>query len=293
MRFIIKRFIFLCCFSIIYCQLLDVEVTLDKKKLIILTNEDENNEIMDRMYEIASSSATQLQRYEVMDRRMLKNVLKEQKLQHSGVMDNDQAVEIGKIATANEALLINMQIFEQKGIPPDKKENDEEEPGEVGFVGWIIKEVVKAEIAKATADIEIYPNNIQTIIECKVVLINVENGKSIDSFDIYAEYVGGNKSKSLSKALKKVQSQMINKLKGIYKLSSEVLEVRGDELILLLGKNMGVRSNSIFEIISRDERRMIQNRIITIPGNSVGIAKVDLVSSDANKATVLRQWNDI
>lgn len=293
MRFIIKRFIFLCCFSIIYCQLLDVEVTLDKKKLIILTNEDENNEIMDRMYEIASSSATQLQRYEVMDRRMLKNVLKEQKLQHSGVMDNDQAVEIGKIATANEALLINMQIFEQKGIPPKKKENDEEEPGEVGFVGWIIKEVVKAEIAKATADIEIYPNNIQTIIECKVVLINVENGKSIDSFDIHAEYVGGNKSKSLSKALKKVQSQMINKLKGIYKLSSEVLEVRGDELILLLGKNMGVKSNSIFEIISRDERRMIQNRIITIPGNSVGIAKVDLVSSDANKATVLRQWDDI
>ena len=185
MRFIIKRFIFLCCFSIIYCQLLDVEVTLDKKKLIILTNEDENNEIMDRMYEIASSSATQLQRYEVMDRRMLKNVLKEQKLQHSGVMDNDQAVEIGKIATANEALLINMQIFEQKGIPPKKKENDEEESGEVGFVGWIIKEVVKAEIAKATADIEIYPNNIQTIIECKVVLINVENGKSIDSFDIH------------------------------------------------------------------------------------------------------------
>ena len=115
-RFIIKRFIFLCCFSIIYCQLLDVEVTLDKKKLIILTNEDENNEIMDRMYEIASSSATQLQRYEVMDRRILKNVLKEQKLQHSGVMDNEQAVEIGKIATANEALLINMQIFEQKGI---------------------------------------------------------------------------------------------------------------------------------------------------------------------------------
>ena len=86
---------------------------------------------------------------------------------------------------------------------------------------------------------------------------------------------------------------MINKLKGIYKLSSEVLEVRGDELILLLGKNMGVRSNSIFEIISRDERKMIQDRIITIPGNSVGIAKVDLVSSDANKATVLRQWNDI
>ena len=293
MKAFIKLLTFSCYFSIINCQLLDAEVTLDKKKLIILTNEDETNEIIDRMYEIASSSAIQLQRYEVMDRRMLKDILKEQKLQHSGIMNNDQAVEIGKIATANEALLINMQIFEQKGIPPKKKENDEEESNKMGFVGWVIKEVVKTEIAKATADIEKYPNNIQTIIECKVILINVENGKSIDTFDIRAEYVGGNKSKSLSKAFKQVQSQMINKLKGIYKLSSEVLEARGDELILLLGKNMGVSSNSIFEIISRDERKIIKNRTITIPGNSVGIVKVDLVSNDASKASVLRQWNDI
>jgi hypothetical protein len=294
MKNIIYSIIVLFSLSIINCQLLDAEVTVDKKKLIILTNENETNEIADRIYQMASSSATQLKRYEVMDRNFLEDVLKEQKLQHSGIVDNDKAVEIGKIVTADEALLINMQMFEQKGIPPKEKDRDDEETSEkIGLVGWVIKEVVKAEISKATADVEKYPNNIQTIIDCQVILINVENGKSIDSFDIHSEYVGGNKSKSLSQTFKQVQSQMVNKLKEIYKLSSEVLDVQGNGITLLLGKNMGVDSNSIFEIISRDERKTIRDREITIPGNSVGLVKVDLVSNDASKASVLRKWNEI
>ena len=89
-----------------------------------------------------------------------------------GIVDNDKAVEIGKIVTADEALLINMQMFEQKGIPPKEKDEDDEETSEkIGLVGWVIKEVVKAEISKATADVEKYPNNIQTIIDCQVILM--------------------------------------------------------------------------------------------------------------------------
>ena len=147
MKNIIYSIIVLFSLSIINCQLLDAEVTVDKKKLIILTNENETNEIADRIYQMASSSATQLKRYEVMDRNFLEDVLKEQKLQHSGIVDNDKAVEIGKIVTADEALLINMHMFEQKGIPPKEKDRDDEETSEkIGLVGWVIKEVVKAEI---------------------------------------------------------------------------------------------------------------------------------------------------
>lgn len=291
---IIHSFIFFCSISIINCQLLDAEVTEDRKKLIILTNDNEINKIADKIYQMASSSATQLKRYEVMDRNFLKDILKEQKLQHSGIIDNDKAVEIGKIATADEALLINIQVFEQKGVPPKRENADEEKTSEkTGLVGWVIKEVIKAEISKATADVEKYPDNIQTIIDCQVILINIKNGKSIDSFNIHAEYVGGNKSKSLSETFKQIQSQMVNRFKEIYKLSSEVLDVQENEITLFLGKNMGVNSNSIFEIISRDERKIIRNREITIPGNSVGIVKVDLVSNDASKAIILRKWDEI
>ena len=50
MKNIIYSIIVLFSLSIINCQLLDAEVTVDKKKLIILTNENETNEIADRIY---------------------------------------------------------------------------------------------------------------------------------------------------------------------------------------------------------------------------------------------------
>ena len=69
----------MCTFSI--AQEIEPEITLERRKLIILT--DENNEITDKIYQIASSLATQLKRYDVIDRGQLERLLKEQKLQHS------------------------------------------------------------------------------------------------------------------------------------------------------------------------------------------------------------------
>ena len=105
-------------------QEVEPEVTIDRKKLVILTSEDENNEVSDKISQIAGSAAADLKRFIVIDRNQLKRLLKEQKLQHSGVVDQDQAVELGKVAAANEALLIRVQNFGQRGIP--KIEEDEE-----------------------------------------------------------------------------------------------------------------------------------------------------------------------
>ena len=73
-------------------QEVEPEITMDRKKLVILTSEDENNEITDKIYQITSSTATQLKRYDVIDRNQIERILKEQKFQHSGIVDQDQAV---------------------------------------------------------------------------------------------------------------------------------------------------------------------------------------------------------
>ena len=56
---------------------------------------------------------------------------------------------------------------------------------------------------------------------------------------------------------------------------------------------MGVSSGTLFEIISRDEKRIVRNREITIPGQSVGFIKIEDVSMDASKGKVLRKWGKI
>ena len=281
-------------FTVSISQEVEPEITMERKKLIILTAEEKDEEITEKIYQLASSTVTQLNRYNVIDRSQLDRILKEQKLQHSGVVDQDQAIEIGKVAAANQALLIQVHNFGQKGVPTEKqKEKEEEEEPETGLFGWVVKEVVKAEIDKEMENVERYPNNIHTVIDGEVRLINVETGESDASFSIHADYTGGVKAKSLSEALKQVRSQMYTNLKTLYKLSSEILDVRGDDVTLLLGKNMGVKPGTVFEIITREEKRVVRDREITIPGKSVGFVEVQTMSMDASEGRVLRKWDDI
>ena len=281
-------------FTVSISQEIEPEITMERKKLIILTGEEKDKEITEKIYQIASSTATQLNRYNVIDRSQLDRILKEQKLQHSGVVDQNQAIEIGKVAAANEALLIQVHNFGQKGVPTEKqKEKEEKEEPETGLFGWVVKEVVKAEIDKEMENVERYPNNIHTVIDGEVRLINVETGESDASFSIHADHTGGVKTKSLSEALKQVRSQMYTNLKTMYTLSSEILDVRGGDVTLLLGKNMGVKQGTLFEIVTREEKRVVRDREITIPGKSVGFVEVQTMSMDASEGRVLRKWDDI
>ena len=93
------------------------EVTMERKKLIILSSENKDSDISKKITQIASSTATQLNRYDVIDRSQLDRILNEQKLQHSGVVNPDQAIEIGKVAGANEALFISITNFGQRAFP--------------------------------------------------------------------------------------------------------------------------------------------------------------------------------
>jgi hypothetical protein len=86
---------------------------------------------------------------------------------------------------------------------------------------------------------------------------------------------------------------MYTNLKTLYKLSSEVLDIRGDDVTLLLGKNMGVKPGTLFEIVTREEKRVVRDREITIPGKSVGFVEVQTMSMDASEGRVLRKWDDI
>ena len=281
--------------SVIFSQDIEPNITMEKKKLIVLTSDSQNWEDLNkRITNIATNVAANLKRYEILGRNSIKKILEEQKLQHSGIVSPEQAVEIGKLAGANEAVLIQLNIFGQKGIPKiTKQDSEEEKNNEGGLFGWIVKEVVKSEINKNNQGVELYPNNIQTIIDGEVSLLNIETGQTLTSFSFNAEHTGGIRSKSLSKTLEVMRAQMKNKFKSFYELSSEVIDVHGDKVTLLLGKEMGINPGNLFEIFTKDKEKNIRKRIITLPGKSVGIVKIQNVSDDASEGEIIRKWGHI
>jgi len=281
-------------FSFMLAEELLPDITDQRKKLIVLSSDTDDSNIPKKITQIASSVATQLNRYSVLDRSFLDKIIDEQKMQYSGLIDQSQAIEIGEIAAANEALFIQINNFGQKGKPTkDERDQDEEEEPEAGLFGWAVKSVVKASIDKSLEHVERYPNNIETIINGEISLLDIETGISISSFSISAEYEGGTKNKSLNEALKLIRSQIDSNLKILYKLSTEVLDVKGSDIMLLLGQNMGVRKGTVFEILTLDQKKNIRGRDIIISGQRVGIVEVESVGVDASNGRVLRKWESI
>ena len=105
-------------------QKLDADITMEKKSLIILQSDLNNyKEITGRVLSIISSQATSIGRFEIIDRNLVAEILEEQKFQLSGMINDENIIEIGNMASADEAIILKIIDFNQKGVP---KEDDEE-----------------------------------------------------------------------------------------------------------------------------------------------------------------------
>ena len=110
-------------FSLVMAQELDHDLTLEKKSVVILSgrNDKDPESVTRRITNIVSSKAVELGRFNIIDRSQIESILSEQKLQLSGIVDEDQIVEIGNIAAADEAILVKIIPLANGVFPPRKK----------------------------------------------------------------------------------------------------------------------------------------------------------------------------
>ena len=295
-------------FSNVVAQELEDGLTLEKKSVVILPGQDAENpeSISSKVTSIVAAKAVELGRFNVIDRTKIESILAEQKRQLSGIVDETQIVEIGNLAAADEALLVKIITFGQRGVPPPKKETKKEE-GEKeekdekkekkeydeSLFEWIIKESVTAGLQKTLEGVELYPNNIQTIIKTEVGLLNIESGVLENNFHIAASHTGGIKTASLSSALNQLGWQISRKLREFYLIASEVIEKEGNKITILTGSDMGLEEGTIFEVNSLDQEKIYKGRVITLPGNPIALARLTNVGKNTSNAEIIRQWKEV
>ena len=295
-------------FSNVVAQELEDGLTLEKKSVVILPGQDAENpeSISSKVTSIVAAKAVELGRFNVIDRTKIESILAEQKRQLSGIVDETQIVEIGNLAAADEALLVKIITFGQRGVPPPKKETKKEE-GEKeekdekkekkeydeSLFEWIIKESVTAGLQKTLEGVELYPNNIQTIITTEVGLLNIESGILENNFHISASHTGGNKTASLNSALYQLGWQISRKLREFYLIASEVIEKEGNKITILTGSDMGLEEGTIFEVNSLDQEKIYKGRVITLPGNPIALVRLTNVGKNTSNAEIIRQWKEV
>ena len=284
-------------FSYVVGQELEDGLTLEKKSVVILPGQDAENpeSISSKVTSIVAAKAVELGRFNVIDRTQIESILAEQKLQLSGIVDETQIVEIGNLAAADEALLVNIIAFGQRGVPPKRKKlkkDEDEDKDEETLFEWIIKAGVKAAIQNNQKVSNPYPNNIQTILEIEVRLLNIETGISQNSFLITPTHTGGNKTASLNTVLNDLSSQVSRKLREFYLIASEVIEKDGSRITILTGDDMGLEEGTIFEVSSPDQEKTYKGRVVRIPGSPVALVKLTNIGTNSSSAEIIRRWKN-
>ena len=277
-------------------QKLDANITMKKKSLIILQSDlNKYREITGRVLSIISSQATSIGRFEIIDRNLVAEILEEQKFQLSGMVNDENIIEIGNMASADEAIILKIIDFNQKGVPKEDDDDDNEDNDKNSTLfSWFVKTVVTEAIEqiKVPDSLEL-ENNIHTEFRGSVKIINLESGKSSKSFDLNASHTGGNRAQSLSKVLTEVSRQTRVKLKRLYMITSEIIEVKGAYVSILSGENLGLKEGAMFEVSSKNKIKTYKGRTISLPGTTRGLLRVTQVGPDASQARVVRKWRPI
>ena len=277
-------------------QELDKDITLEKKSLLILPSDINNHkEIADRILSIISSQATSVGKFEIIDRNLVNEILEEQRFQLSGMVNDENIVEIGNMASADEALILNIIHFNQKGVPKEKEdvEDDEDDKNNTLF-SWLVKTVVTEAIdqVRKPDSLEL-ENNIHTEFRGSVKIVNLESGKSEKSFDLNASHTGGNRAQSLSQVLNQITRQTRTKLKRLYMITSEIIEINGAYVSILSGKNLGLKKGTMFEVSSKNRTKKYKDKTISLPGKTRGLLRITEVGPDASQARIVRKWRPI
>ncbi len=271
----------------------------EKKRLVILPAQDDTDDegfsINQEVNRTVASVAAGMGRFEIIDRNDLEAILLEQDLVLLGIVNDSSAVEIGRIAGAQEALRVTVLNFHQIGVPKDSdKDKDEDDDGE--SIGAAIAKGIVFGLLKAKKDqkeLDPYRDNIQTQISIEVRNIDVETGQTLYSFRTGAAHTGGGKGRSREKAMSKLRKGISTELRKFYTLESRVMAIRGDELFLPLGSGIGLRRGMLFTIVEPDREEQFGDMTIAIPGRPVAYARVQEVSETGNRSLVLRRWGDI
>jgi len=126
-----------------------------------------------------------------------------------------------------------------------------------------------------------------------VKIVNLESGKSEKSFDLNANHTGGNRAQSLNKVLNQISRQARTRLKRLYMITSEIIEVQGAYVSILSGENLGLKEGAMFEVSSKNRTKTYKGRTISLPGKTRGLLRITELGPDASQARVVRKWRPI
>ncbi len=276
----------------------DELVSPERLKILILPSKFskyEDNSIEEEVTGYVADIATNLGRFEVIDRNHIGYIVREQKLQLSGLIDESMITEMGNIAAAKDGILVNVTHFSQIGVPKEDNDDDDEDDDDEdksiieSIIGGIVKSIARG---KNNSE-ERYPNNIQTSLTVDIKKIDIETGMTSQSVSIRVGYTGGNKGKSKDKTINKLKKRIVFEMKNFYLVTTGVEVLPDGRIFIPAGYEIGVKKGTIFEIIGISKKINVRGKTYSFEADRVAFVEAYELLDEGNLAKPVRMWKPI
>ena len=209
-----------------------------------------------------STLIIQSQRFNVIERVNIEKIMHEQGLQMSGIIDENTAVEFGKIIGV-EKLLVGS--FTKNAVDYHKKkykEYDEKKGKEVKVAN------------------SYYSANVSVSIQ----LINVESGQKNQAAEANGHGKGTNENSAFSRALDDVADKVVGAFFKYFAIHGFIESVDKSKAIIDRGSSLGIQRLMNFEILDITKDDLLELGKLTISPNTKRIGLLKIVSAEQNSA---------
>lgn len=205
-------------------------------------------------------------RFNVINRENLDEVLKEQKLQFSGIVDMNTAVEIGNLIGVDKMI---------KG----------------SFTGNSV-EYVKEKYnkkGKKTSD-AYYTANISASIK----MLEVETAMYTEAVEARGSGIGNNYETAQNNALDELSKNIIKGFEKFFKIKGYLTEINKSNVIIDRGKNVGIKNGMYFEVFELNENsKNNKTGLIGSDVKKIGTMRINYVDEKYAKGRVFSGQNNI
>jgi hypothetical protein len=217
-----------------------------------------------------STLIIQSHRFNVIDRVNLDKIIQEQGLQMTGVIDDQTAVEFGRLAGVQKFIIgsftQNSTNFHAAKFEYDKKK----------------KRRIKVSDAYYTADIQV-----------AIKMLDVETGQYIEATEAGGSGRGSNEQSAYSNALGSVATNVVNAFFKYFAIQAFIESISYSNVIIDRGTSLGVKPLMNFEVLSIHKSDLQEDRKadISIETKRIGILRIVSAEQSSAKGRLIGDYS--
>ena len=206
--------------------------------------------------------------YTVVERAELGQVMKEGGFQHSGAVDTESAIELGKLAGAKYSLIGKITMVKELENPN-------------------YKHVPNIKLIKNAVDK--YKSRIVMVFR----LIDNETGKDIIASLVDASCTDDDQGIALHDTCVKVSKKVLEDIQKNHPFTARILEVKGDKIYIDQGLESGIHVGEMFDIVREGDPIMKNGEIIAMTQIPVGKAEILEVNAEYSVCKIISSIQEV